>query len=76
MAILVNKNTKVLCQGITGSQGAFHSKAARAYGTQVVGGVTPGKGGSKHPDAELADLPIFDNLRAASLRRGRDPGSY
>ena len=70
MAILVNKNTKVLCQGITGSQGAFHSKGARAYGTQVVGGVTPGKGGTKHPDAELADLPIFDSVLEAKRKTG------
>jgi succinyl-CoA synthetase alpha subunit len=70
MAILVNKNTKVICQGITGSQGAFHSKMARAYGTQVVGGVTPGKGGSKHPDAELADLPIFDSVLEAKQKTG------
>jgi succinyl-CoA synthetase alpha subunit len=70
MAILVNKNTKVICQGITGSQGAFHSKMAKAYGTQVVGGVTPGKGGSKHPDAELADLPIFDSVLEAKNKTG------
>ena len=70
MAILVNKNTKVLCQGITGSQGAFHSKGARAYGTHVVGGVTPGKGGTKHPDAELADLPIFDSVLEAKRKTG------
>jgi succinyl-CoA synthetase alpha subunit len=70
MAILVNKNTKVICQGITGSQGAFHSKMAKAYGTQVVGGVTPGKGGTKHPDAELADLPIFDSVLEAKLKTG------
>jgi succinyl-CoA synthetase alpha subunit len=70
MAILVNKNTKVICQGITGSQGAFHSKMAKAYGTQVVGGVTPGKGGTKHPDAELADLPIFDSVLEAKNKTG------
>ena len=60
MAILVDKSTKVICQGITGSQGTFHTQQALAYGTQVVGGVTPGKGGTKHPDAKLADVPIFD----------------
>ncbi len=70
MAILVNKNTKVLCQGITGSQGAFHSKMAKAYGTQVVGGVTPGKGGSKHPDAELINVPIFDSVLEAKQKTG------
>ena len=52
MAILVDKNTKVICQGITGSQGTFHTQQALAYGTQVVGGVTPGKGGTKHPDRQ------------------------
>ena len=49
MAILVDKNTKVLCQGITGSQGTFHSKAAMAYGTQLVGGVTPGEAARSTP---------------------------
>ena len=91
MAILVDKNTKVICQGITGSQGTFHTQQALAYGTQVVGGVTPGKGGTKHPDPKLADVPIFDtvmeaqaedrrhrhlHLRAAALRRRRHPGSH
>jgi succinyl-CoA synthetase alpha subunit len=70
MAILVDKNTKVLCQGITGSQGAFHSKMAKAYGTQVVGGITPGKGGMTHPDAELANVPIFDSVLEAKLKTG------
>src|SRR4026208_933123 len=59
MAILVDKSTKVICQGITGSQGTFHTKQARAYGTQIVGGVTPGKGGTRHPDAELAAAPLL-----------------
>ncbi len=66
MAILVDKSTKVICQGITGSQGTFHTKAAKAYGTQIVGGVTPGRGGSKHPDPELADVPIFDTVKQAT----------
>ncbi|MCU9850679.1 succinate--CoA ligase subunit alpha, partial [Defluviimonas sp. WL0024] len=48
MAVLVDKNTKVICQGLTGSQGTFHSEQAIAYGTKMVGGVTPGKGGQSH----------------------------
>ena len=60
MAILVNENTKVICQGITGSQGTFHSEQAIEYGTKMVGGVTPGKGGSSH-----LGLPIFDTVRDA-----------
>lgn len=60
MAILINKNTKVICQGFTGSQGSFHSEQALAYGTQVVGGVTPGKGGSVH-----LGLPVFNTMREA-----------
>ncbi|MFZ4809679.1 MAG: succinate--CoA ligase subunit alpha, partial [Hyphomicrobiaceae bacterium] len=70
MAILVDKSTKVICQGITGSQGTFHTKQAKAYGTQIVGGVTPGKGGSKHPDAELADVPLFDSVADAKAKTG------
>jgi succinyl-CoA synthetase alpha subunit len=60
MAVLVGKNTKVMCQGFTGSQGTFHSEQAIAYGTQMVGGVTPGKGGSRH-----LDLPVFDTVADA-----------
>lgn len=60
MAILVDKNTKVICQGITGAQGSFHSEQALAYGTKMVGGVTPGKGGSKH-----LGLPVFDTVEQA-----------
>jgi succinyl-CoA synthetase alpha subunit len=70
MAILVDKNTKVICQGITGAQGGYHTKAALAYGTQVVGGVTPGKGGSKHPDEALAGVPIFDSVAEAKAKTG------
>jgi succinyl-CoA synthetase alpha subunit len=60
MSILVDKNTKVICQGFTGSQGTLHCEQAIAYGTKMVGGVTPGKGGSKH-----LGLPVFDTVRAA-----------
>jgi len=70
MAILVDRNTKVICQGITGAQGTFHTQQARAYGTKIVGGVTPGKGGSKHPAEDLADLPIFDTVRDAKEKTG------
>jgi succinyl-CoA synthetase alpha subunit len=60
MSILVNAETKVICQGFTGAQGTFHSEQAIAYGTKMVGGVTPGKGGTKH-----LDLPVFDTVAAA-----------
>ena len=60
MAVLVDKNTKVICQGFTGSQGTFHSEQALAYGTKMVGGVTPGKGGTKH-----LDLPVFNTVAEA-----------
>ena len=62
MSILVNKNTKVLCQGFTGKQGTFHSEQALAYGTKMVGGVTPGKGGQLH-----LGLPVFNTMRDAVL---------
>jgi succinyl-CoA synthetase alpha subunit len=75
MAILVDMNTKVLCQGITGSQGTFHSKQAKAYGTKVVGGVTPGKGGTKHPDADLADVPLFNSVAEAKAKTGANATS-
>ncbi len=67
MSILVNKKTKVICQGFTGEAGTFHSQSAIAYGTQMVGGVTPGKGGSKH-----LGLPVFDTVHAAREKTGAD----
>jgi succinyl-CoA synthetase alpha subunit len=70
MAILVDRNTKVICQGITGSQGTFHTRQAVEYGTQVVGGISPGKGGSKHPDEVLAAVPIFDTVMEAKKKTG------
>ena len=65
MSILVNKNTKVICQGFTGKQGSFHSEQCLAYGTKVVGGVTPGRGGEKH-----LGLPVFDTAKEAVARTG------
>jgi len=65
MAVLVDKNTTVICQGITGSQGTFHSEQAIAYGTRMVGGVTPGKGGTQH-----LDLPVFDTVAEAVHKTG------
>ncbi len=67
MSILVNKNTKVICQGFTGKQGTLHSEQCIAYGTQMVGGVTPGKGGQSH-----LNLPVFDSVKEAVVETAAD----
>ena len=65
MAILINKDTKVICQGITGAQGSFHTEQCKAYGTQMVGGVTPGKGGTTH-----LGIPVFNTVKEAKKATG------
>jgi succinyl-CoA synthetase alpha subunit len=65
MSILINKNTKVICQGFTGREGTYHSEQALAYGTKMVGGVTPGKGGTAH-----LDLPVFNTVGEAVAKTG------
>src|SRR5579872_2605176 len=65
MSILIDKNTKVICQGFTGKNGTFHSEAAIAYGTKMVGGTSPGKGGSTH-----LNLPVFNTVAEAVAKTG------
>src|SRR5690349_163107 len=67
MSILIDKSTKVICQGFTGKQGTFHSEQSIAYGTKMVGGVSPGKGGTKH-----LNLPVFNTAHDAVAATGAD----
>jgi len=68
MSILVNKSTRVICQGITGTVGAFHTRGCKEYGTKMVGGVTPGKGGET-----VEGLPVFDTVAEAVAATGPMP---
>ncbi|WP_367026911.1 succinate--CoA ligase subunit alpha [Methylococcus sp. ANG] len=72
MSVFVNKHSKVIFQGFTGEHATFHAKDAMRVGTQVVGGVTPGKGGTRHPDPDLAHLPVFDTVAEAVAATGAD----
>ncbi len=72
MSVFVNRHSKVIFQGFTGEHATFHAKDALKIGTQVVGGVTPGKGGTFHPDPELAHLPVFDTVAEAVAATGAD----
>ncbi|AAU91975.1 succinate--CoA ligase subunit alpha [Methylococcus capsulatus] len=72
MSVFVNKHSKVIFQGFTGEHATFHAKDAMRMGTRVVGGVTPGKGGTRHPDPELAHLPVFDTVAEAVAATGAD----
>jgi succinyl-CoA synthetase alpha subunit len=67
MSVLIDKNTKLICQGFTGKTGTFHSEQAIAYGTKLVGGVSPGKGGTAH-----LNLPVFDTVAEARAKTGAD----
>jgi len=67
MSVLIDKNTKVICQGFTGKNGTFHSEAAIAYGTKMMGGTSPGKGGATH-----LGLPVFDTVAEAREKTGAD----
>ena len=68
MSILVNKDSKIVCQGITGNQGSFHTEQCIEYGTQVVGGVTPGRGGQEH-----LGVPVYNTVRNAVEETGEMP---
>ena len=70
MSILIDKSTITICQGLTGSQGTFHTLQALAYGTKVAGGVTPGKGGTKHTEPELSAVPLFNTVHEAKTATG------